>query len=104
MRMMMKVVVDTQAGNEAVMNGRMGEIIKEVMEVGRPEASYFSTEDGQRVAYFFLDMHDSSQMPALGERAFQELRARIEYKPVMNLEELQKGLKAIAGKATAGAR
>jgi len=45
-----------------------------------------------RTAYFFFDMKDSSQMPAIGEPFYQELNATVEMIPCMNADDLRKGL------------
>jgi hypothetical protein len=96
MRTLCKVIVDNEAGNRAIESGRMGAIIGGIVEKFRPEAAYFSTSEGIRTAWFVIDFHDSSQLPSFGEPLFQELKARIEFKPVMNGEELQKGLAGLA--------
>ena len=41
-------------------------------------------------------MKDSSQMPSLAEEFFNSLGADVEFIPVMNGEELQRGLAAYA--------
>ncbi|MFD3499883.1 hypothetical protein ACFWWT_17690 [Streptomyces sp. NPDC058676] len=39
-----------------------------------------------------MDMQDSSQMPVISEPFFLDLGAKISYTPVMNSEDVQKGL------------
>ena len=46
--MMLKAVMDTEKGNEAIRNGSLGEIIEGVVERIQPEAAYCAGEDGQR--------------------------------------------------------
>lgn len=67
MRMMLKAVMDTEKGNEAIRNGSLGKIIEGVVEQIQPEAAYFAGEDGQRACFMVFDMTDSSQLPAISE-------------------------------------
>lgn len=92
MRVMMRVQIPVQAGNDAVTSGRIAKIIGEAMERMRPEAAYFSTHDGNRGAYFVFDLADPSQVPVIAEPFFQGVDARIDFSPVMTLEDLQRGL------------
>src|ERR671921_299374 len=50
MRMMLKAVVDTEAGNEAARKGQVLELTHRLIEQLDPEAAYFLTEGGQRRA------------------------------------------------------
>ncbi|MCM1976230.1 MULTISPECIES: DUF3303 family protein [Streptomyces] len=97
MRTMMKVTVDTDKGNEAIRSGRLPEIMKGVLEKLKPEAAYFGPEGGQRTCWMVFDLQDSSQLPPTAEPFFEELRAKVELTPVMNIEDLQKGLSQLSG-------
>jgi hypothetical protein len=96
--MMMKVTMGLEAGNRAGKDGRLGKIISATSEKLKPEAAYFTTSHGKRTALFFFDMTDSAMMPAVAEHLFQELDAEIEFKPVMNAEDLKKGLALVAAR------
>ena len=96
MRTLLKVSLDTPAGNSATQDGSIGRIIGSVAEMIRPEAAYFMTELGRRTAYFFFDLQNASQIPQIAEPLFHGLGAEVEFVPVMNLDELQAGLKAWA--------
>ncbi|MFD3335308.1 hypothetical protein ACFWV1_22040 [Streptomyces sp. NPDC058700] len=95
MRMLLKVQMDTQASNEAIRQGTLQKTMESALSELHPEAAYFGTESGCRTAYLFFDMTDPSQMPKFSEPFFMELGARITYSPVMNREDLGKGLDAI---------
>jgi hypothetical protein len=92
MRMMMKVTMPNDGGNEAVKNGSIGRILGQFMEMHRPEAAYFIPMNGERTALFFLDVKDSSDLPSLTEQFFQGLNARVEFAPAMNAQDLKNGL------------
>ncbi|MDX8532636.1 hypothetical protein RFM41_14005 [Mesorhizobium sp. VK25A] len=98
MRMMLKVTVPTVEGNKALKDGSMGKFIEHTLSDLKPEAVYFTAEKGQRTAYLFVDIKDSSDMPHFGERFFLAFNAAVDFVPVMNAEELMRGLpKALAG-------
>ena len=93
MRMMLKVHIDAESGSEALQSGEMQKAIGAFSEKFRPEAAYFTVEDGMRAALFFFDMKDSSQMAAIGEEFFA-LGADIHLTPVMTADDLRTGLGA----------
>ncbi|MCT7351247.1 hypothetical protein N4P33_03560 [Streptomyces sp. 15-116A] len=92
MRVMLKASMDTEKANEAIRNGTLPKLIQESVEQIKPEAAYFTSEHGKRTAYLVFDMQDSSQMPVISEPFFMQLGAEITYTPVMNMEDVQKGL------------
>ncbi|MFI6419382.1 hypothetical protein ACIBG6_18570 [Streptomyces sp. NPDC050842] len=95
MRMLLKVQMDTQASNEAIKQGTLQKIVEKAMAELRPEAAYFTAQDGCRTAFIFFDLADPSQMPKISEPFFLQLGAKISYTPVMNGEDLSKGLAAL---------
>jgi hypothetical protein len=94
MRMMMKARLDTQASNKVMREGGMPDLVKTAMQRLKPEAAYFTPEGGRTMILFF-EMQDSSELPSAADPFFQELGAEVTFQPVMNLEELQKGLAAL---------
>jgi hypothetical protein len=95
MRTMMKVTVPVENGNKAIKDGSIGSIIETTMADIKPECAFFTVENGIRTAYFVFDFKDASDMPRIGERLFMALNAQVQFNPVMNLEELKKGLQKL---------
>jgi len=93
MRTIVRITMDVVASNKAIMDGSLPAIIQSTMEKLRPEASYFHTVDGCRSCFMVFDMKDPSEIPAIAEPFFTELNAKVDFSPVMNAEDLQKGLK-----------
>ena len=93
MRMMLKVQIDAESGTEALESSEMQQAIGAFSEKFKPEAAYFTVEDGMRTALFFFDMKESSQMPAIAEEFFA-LGADIDLTPVMTPDDLRTGLGA----------
>ncbi|MER5207504.1 hypothetical protein [Streptomyces sp. NPDC002825] len=95
MRMLLRVEMDTKASNEAIRQGSLLKIIEGTLDELNAEAAYFTVEDGCRTAYIFFELTEPSQMPKISEPFFMEVGAKIHYSPVMNPEELHKGIAAI---------
>jgi hypothetical protein len=95
MRMMLKVTIPVGPGNRAIKDGTIAKTMGEAMERLKPEAAYFGPQGGNRTAMFFFDMKDATQIPPLVEPFFLGLEAEIELTPVMNAEDLKKGLEAV---------
>ena len=98
MRMMMRVIMSITEGNAMIKSGRMPQLWSDALARMKPEAAYFTADKGDRTAYIVLDVKDPSEMPGLAEPFFLELGAKVDFQPVMNGEDLRKGLAAIAHK------
>jgi hypothetical protein len=61
----------------------------------QPEAAYFGPEDGIRTAFIVFDLKDSSELPPITEPLFSNLKATVEMFPVMDRDDLQKGLQQL---------
>ena len=93
MRMLLKISMPVEKGNEAAKSGALQRAIQSTIEALKPEAGYFYPEDGKRTAIMVFDMKGSWQLPATVEPLFQDLGASIHVTPVMNSEDLQRGFK-----------
>ena len=89
--------MDTESGNRAITGGTMEKVLGAFAEQAKPEAAYFYSDHGKRSASFIFDMADSSLVPPLIEPFFIELNAECALTPVMNLDDLNKGLALFMG-------
>jgi len=94
-RTLLKVQMDTEAGSKAIADGTMSEMMQGMMERLKPEAAYFGPEDGLRTAFIIFDLEDPSQIPSISEPLFRTVKAKVTFMPVMNREDLQKGLQEV---------
>jgi hypothetical protein len=95
MRFLVKVNIPVEAGNEAARAGKLGTTIQSILADLKPEAVYFTDNNGQRTAFLFLEMRDASQIPAIAEPWFLAFNASIEIHPVMVPDDLAKAGSAI---------
>ena len=96
MRTLLKFQIAVEAGNEAVRSGKVAQVNQALMARVQPEAVYFFTENGKRTGFVVFDLEDPSQIPLIAEPLFQEFNATVEFFPVMNADDLQKAITALA--------
>lgn len=95
MRMMLKAQMDTATASKAIQEGRMPAVMRSTLEMLKPEAAYFGPDGGHRTAFIVFQMDDPSQLPRISEPLFREFGARVEIFPVMDQDDLQRGLAAL---------
>lgn len=95
MRWMVKFWIPGSEGNELVKTGKIGESFHSLTEDFKPEAAYFFPEEGVRSGFMILNADDSSDLVRVAESFWFGLRAEISVTPVMNGDDLGKGLAGI---------
>jgi hypothetical protein len=104
MRMLMKVVLNTEKANALVSDGTLAKTMQSILADLKPEAAYFTAVDGRRAGFLFINLQDASQIPSIAEPWFLTFDASIELQPVMIAEDLAKAGPALeaAGKKYGG--
>lgn len=90
MLFLMKVEIPIDTGNEAIKDGTITEKLEAIIKDIKPEAVYFTTSEGMRAGYFFVEMNDPSEIPSMAEPFFLAFDAFVEFEPVMKPEHLAK--------------
>jgi len=94
MRMMLRWTVPVEQGNAAFKDGSLAATMQGLMQQLQPEAAYFMPEGGERGGLMVFDMTDPSQIPQIAEGLFTNLHAAVEFLPVMNADDLKRGMSA----------
>lgn len=95
----MNVKIPHHQFNAAVRDGSVGAKLNRILEAIKPEAVYFTEQDGQRGAVLVVDLPDSSKIPALAEPWFLTFEADVEFRIAMTPDDLKKsGLEELGKK------
>jgi hypothetical protein len=97
--MILNVVLPHEPFNTAVRKGTAGQTIGKILEATRPEAVYFTEQDGHRGAVLVVDVESPSQVPALAEPWFLHFQADCKFRIAMTPEDLKRaGLEELGKK------
>ncbi|CAN7290688.1 hypothetical protein [Pararhizobium sp. LjRoot238] len=88
--MMLKVSLPVEKANAAIKDGSLVTKIQSILADLKPEAAYFTEFDGKRTGLIFFEMKDTSEMPAVAEPWFLAFDAAVEFKAVMNGDDLER--------------
>ena len=78
-----------QQFNAAVKDGTAGSKLNRILEASKPEAVYFTEQNGHRGAVLIVDLPDASKVPALAEPWFLTFQADVEFHIVMTPDDLK---------------
>ena len=95
MRILLKIEIPTQKGNEVIKKGTLAQTMKSILDEQKPESAYFATSGGNRAGYLVFDLKDAADMPKIAEPWFLAFDAKIDASPVMTPEDLGKAGPAI---------
>lgn len=94
MRTMLRFALDVEKSSQAFNDGTLASTLETLLTKLKPESAYFCPVDGKRGGMIVFDMSDPSQIPVVVEPLFRNLGAAVEVFPVMNQEDLQRGIAA----------
>jgi hypothetical protein len=96
MRMLMNVHIPHEPFNDYVRDGSVDATIRKILDECRPEAVYFTEQNGERGAVLIVDVPQPSAVPALAEPWVLKFNADCEFRIVMTPDDLMKaGLEKI---------
>ncbi len=90
MKIMLNVILPHEPFNTLVKKGKAGEIISKINAEIKPEAVYFTEQDGKRSGIYIVTLERASDMPKLSEPFFLNFNADCQIRVVMTPEDLQK--------------
>ena len=92
MRLMMTFKIPTAAGNAAGAHGDIGAAIEKLLADTKAEAAYFTMMDGMRAGIVIFEETDQARLTTYNEPLMEHLGAEIDIVPVLNLDDLKRGL------------
>lgn len=99
MRMLLTVKFPHEPFNTLVRNGEVGKIMNRILDDLKPEAAYFTEQDGTRGGIFVIQLSKPSDVPRFAEPFFLKFNADCKFRIVMVPEELQEaGLEKLGSK------
>ncbi len=88
MRMLMHVQFPLEPFNSAVRDGTVAEKMKRILEAIKPEAAYFTEQNGCRGGTLVVDVKEPSDVPKLAEPWFLTFDAQVEFRIAMTPDDL----------------
>ena len=88
MRMLLNVEIPHEPFNTLVREGKAGAIIGRILEEIKPEAVYFTEQNGTRGAILVIDVREPSRVPSFSEPFFLNFNADCRFRIVMSPEDL----------------
>lgn len=96
MRFLVRAQLPTEAGNKAVKSTKFLQTIEDFIKKANAEAAYFFEAGGDRTLAFIVNIERADMIPAIAEPLFQDMGAKVEFHPVMLLEDLKKALESLS--------
>jgi hypothetical protein len=99
MKMLLDVTIPNEPFNSLVRQGAAGKKLAEILDAIKPEAAYFTEQDGKRGAVLVVDLANASKIPSLAEPFYLSFNAEVKFRVMMAPEDLKKsGLDALGKK------
>ncbi|MGN5477345.1 panthothenate synthetase [Cupriavidus basilensis] len=99
MRMLLNIRIPHEPFNAFVRDGTIGEVMERILADTKPEAAYFTEQNGTRGAILVIHLDELLADPAFAEPWFLMFNADCEFRVVMTPEDLgQAGLGTLGSK------
>jgi hypothetical protein len=89
MRMLMNVRFPHEPFNTLVREGRIGKIVRKILDDLKPESIYFTEQGGTRGCVAIIDVNKPSDIPSFAEPFFLNLNADCEFRIAMSPADLE---------------
>ena len=90
MKIMLNVIVPHEPFNTLVEKGKAGEILGKIEAELKPEAVYFTEQNGKRSGIYIVNLNQASDIPKLAEPFFLNFNADCQLRLVMSPADLMK--------------
>ena len=92
MRFLVRAQISTDAGNRMIKNPKFMQNLEDYIKKVNAEASYFFEAGGDRTFVFIVNLESTDMIQSVAEPLFQDFGAKVEFHPVMVLEDLKQAL------------
>ncbi|MEY4719951.1 MAG: hypothetical protein RL563_2569 [Pseudomonadota bacterium] len=89
MKMLLDITLPHGTFNAAIKDGTVGSKLNRILEATKPEAAYFTEQNGQRAVVLVVDLVAPSALPALVEPWMLLFQADIKLRPFMTADDLK---------------
>lgn len=89
MRILFTATMPHEPFNQFVREGTAGQKLNGILDAIKPEAAYFTDNDGKRTAVLVVDLPDASKIPSLAEPFFLTFNADVRLQVLMGPEDLK---------------
>jgi hypothetical protein len=96
MRFIVRAQIPTEAGNRMMQNPNGMTEIEAYMKKANAENAYFFEAGGDRTMVFIVNMDRTDQMAVIAEPLFM-MGAKVEFHPVMLIDDLKKAAASMKG-------
>ena len=90
MKMLLDITLPHPTFNAAAKDGTVGSKLNQILEATKPEAVYFTEQNGKRGAVLVVDLADPSKLPSLVEPWMLLFEADIKLRPFMTPDDLKR--------------
>ena len=91
MRMLMNISLPVETFNARLRDGSANQLIGRILEDLKPEAIYFTEQNGERGAVAVVEVAEPSRIPALAEPWFLHFNAAVSFRIAMTPDDLKRG-------------
>jgi hypothetical protein len=88
MKMLLQVDIPHEPFNSLVRAGTAGDTLTKILDSLKPQAVYFTEQEGRRGAFLVIDVANPSDVPRFAEPFFLKFNADCRFRIVMSPEEL----------------
>jgi hypothetical protein len=90
MRMLLNVTIPPEPFNTLVKGKKAGQILNRILSEIKPEAAYFTEENGSRGCLLVINLSEPSRIPFFAEPFFLNFNADCRLRIAMTAEDLAK--------------
>ena len=92
MKFLLRMHMPTEYGNKMLQDPNFPKKLEGLLNQIKPEAVYFAPVEGERGIYMIVNLPSADMIAGVAEPIWTTLNGKLDFTPVMELSDLQKGL------------